>query len=377
MKIGILSLILHTNYGGILQSYALQTILERMGHTVVVLDKDRDSHKSAIRQCLTLGKYILYRYLLKKNIKYYNPRKLNRERKEREQNTQAFINKYIHRRVVRNIQSGILKDVEAIVVGSDQVWRPKYFEAQWKTGIEHAFLKFASSYQIKRIAYAPSFGTETWEFSDEKTNICSELLQVFDAVSVRETSAIELCRNKLYRNDVIQTLDPTLLLSKEDYEYLIKRADVKKSPGNLLCYILDYSEEKQELIERVAKERHLVPFHTNSKIGNPDAPQKDRIQPPVEQWIRSFMDADFVVTDSFHACVFSIIFERPFVVIANEDRGTSRYKSLFSMLSLESHLLNSIDEYDSSLSYIVNEKTINRLKKLKRTSMSFLREALM
>ena len=376
MKIGILSLVLHTNYGGILQSYALQTILERMGHTVIVLDKDRDTHRSVFRQCLTLGNYILSKYLFKKNVEYYNPRKLDRERKEREQNTRAFINKYIHRRVVRNIQSGILKDVEAIVVGSDQVWRPKYFEAQWKTGIEQAFLKFASSYQIKRIAYAPSFGTETWEFSDEKTNICSELFQVFDAVSVRESSAIELCHNKLCRNDVIQTLDPTLLLSKEDYELLIERANVQKSPGNLLCYILDNSSEKQELIKRIAKERHLVPFHTNSKIGNPDAPQKDRIQPPVEQWIRGFMDANFVVTDSFHACVFSIIFKKPFVVIANEDRGTARYKSLFSMLSLENHLLNSAYQYDSSQAYTIEEKTINILETLKSSSMAFLYNAL-
>lgn len=376
MKIGILSLILHTNYGGILQSYALQTILEQMGHNVIVLDKDRDAHRSAFRQCLTLGKFILSRYFLKKDVEYYNPIKLNRERKEREQNTQAFINKYIHRRRVRRIQSGVLKDVDAIVVGSDQVWRPKYFEAQWKTGIEHAFLKFASSYQIKRIAYAPSFGTEVWEFSEEKTIICSKLLQVFDAVSVRETSAIDLCRNKLCRNNVIQTLDPTLLLSKEDYEQLIESAEVKKSPGNLLCYILDNSKEKQKLVERIAKERHLVPFNTNSKIGNPDAPQKDRIQPPVEQWIRSFMDAEFVVTDSFHACVFSIIFEKPFVVIANEERGTARYKSLFSMLSLEHHLLNSTYEYDSCQSYTVNEKAINSLKNLKNTSMAFLQNAL-
>ena len=358
MKIGILSLILHTNYGGILQSYALQTILERMGHTVIVLDKDRETHRSAIRQCLTLGKYILSRYLLKKNIEYYNPRKLNRERKERELNTRAFINKYIHIRAVRSIQSGVLKDVDAIVVGSDQVWRPKYFEAQWKTGIEQAFLKFASSYQIKRIAYAPSFGTEVWEYSEEQTIICSRLLQIFDAVSVRETSALYLCRDKLRRNDVIHTLDPTLLLSKEDYEHLIDSADIQKSPGNLLCYILDNSKEKQELVERIAKERHLIPFHTNSKIGNPDAPQKDRIQPPVEQWIRGFMDASFVVTDSFHACVFSIIFEKPFVVIANEDRGTARYMSLFSILSLENHLLNSANQYEG-------------------TSMALLREALM
>lgn len=376
MKIGILSLVLHTNYGGILQSYALQTVLERMGHEVIVLDKDRDIHRSFFRQSLTLGKFVLYKYLLRRNVEYYNPRKLNKERKEREQNTQAFINHYIHRRVVRSIQSGVMNDVDAIIVGSDQVWRPKYFKEQWKTGIEHAFFQFANSYHIKRIAYAPSFGSEEWEYSIDDTRKCAQLLQLFDAVSVRENSAVTLCSEKLCREDVKLTLDPTLLLSQGDYIHLVERAQTVKSSGNLLCYILDNSKEKLTLVSRIARERNLIPFYTNSQIGNPHASQKERIQPPVEQWIRGFMDAEFVITDSFHACVFSIIFGKPFVVIANEDRGTTRYKSLFSMLSLDNHLLYSSKAYDSSLSYTVDEMAINNLGSLNALSIAFLNDAL-
>ena len=376
MKVGILSLVLHTNYGGILQSYALQTVLERMGHEVIVLDKDRDIHRSIFRQCLTLGKFVLYKYLLRRNVEFYNPRKLNKKRKEREQNTQAFINHYIHRRVVRSIQSGVMNEVDAIIVGSDQVWRPKYFKAQWKTGIEQAFLQFADSYHIKRVAYAPSFGTEEWEFSEEETEKCAQLLHIFNAVSVREESAVTLCMNKLLRDDVKLVLDPTLLLSKEDYIQLVERAGIKKSPGNLFCYILDNSEDKRYLIERVTKERHLTPFYTNSQIGNPHASQKERIQPPVEQWIRGFIDAEFVITDSFHGCILSIFFGKPFVVIANKNRGTARYKSLLAMLSLENHLLYSSKEYDGKLSYAVNEMAINKIAVLKSSSMAFLYEVL-
>ena len=68
------------------------------------------------------------------------------------------------------------------------------------------------------------------------------------------------------------------------------------------------------------------------------APLAERIQPPVEQWLRGFMDAEFVVTDSFHACVFSILFGKPFIAIGNAGRGLSRFTSLLGMLGLESRL---------------------------------------
>ena len=376
MKVGILSLTLHTNYGGILQAYALQTILERMGNTVIVLDKDRGCHRSALRQSLTLGKFLLSKYLFRKDVVYSNPRKKDKERREREQHTQTFIKKNIHRCVVRNIQPGVFSNVDAIIVGSDQVWRPKYFKGQWKTGIEQAFLQFASSYQIKRIAYAPSFGTEEWEYSEEETGNCAQLLRLFNAVSAREESAVSLCREKLHLSDVKLALDPTLLLSKEDYIQLVERTQTVKSSGNLLCYILDNSKEKQALVSQIARERNLIPFHTNSQIGNPHAPQKERIQPPVEQWIRGFIDAEFVITDSFHACVFSIIFGKPFVVIGNKERGMARYKSLFNQLSLEGHMLFSVQDYDNSLSYQVVKEAYYRLDQYRNSSMAFLTDAL-
>ena len=79
MKIGILSLVLHTNYGGILQSYALQTVLDRMGHKVVVLTKDREIHVSCIRLLLSWGKTFALRYLFRKDVTFFYPWRLNTE----------------------------------------------------------------------------------------------------------------------------------------------------------------------------------------------------------------------------------------------------------------------------------------------------------
>lgn len=377
MKIAILTLPLHTNYGGLLQAYALQTVLQRMGHDVVVINQDRYIHRSAFRQTLSYGMYLVRKYVLrKKNIKYISPKIINRERREREQYTQAFIDRYINTFTIRHLERDIPKNFDAFVVGSDQIWRKRYVEELYYVGVENAFLKFADGDSVKRIAYAPSFGTDDWEYNEEEAKECKRLLGIFDSVSVREKSATALCEKYLGRTDVQQVLDPTLLLSKDDYIRLIENANIPKSEGNLMCYVLDKVEEKKSFINRIAENRGLQPFYTNSRIFDVNAPQKERIQPPLEKWLRGFVDAEFVITDSFHACVFSIIFGKPFVVIGNKERGMARFKSLLSMFSLEKNLICEQEEYDSAYSYEVNEKSYTLLEEMKKLSMSFLMKSL-
>jgi len=376
MKIGILTLPLHTNYGGILQAYALQTVLERMGHEVIVFDQDRDICRSVFRQMLTLGKYIVNKFLLRKNVRYFAPREQNKERREREQHTRAFIEKYINVYLVRHLEKDVPKNLDAIVVGSDQVWRHLYFTGMFHTKIENAFLNFTENRVIKRVAYAASFGTDDWEYSEKETQKCAQLLGEFDAVSVREKSAVALCKEKLGRADVQHLLDPTMLLTKEDYIQLVKEANTPPSEGNLMCYILDESQEKKALINRIADERNLVPFYANSPVDDAIAMQSERIQPPLEQWLRGFMDAEFVVTDSFHACVFSIIFGKPFVAVGNKERGMARFESLLSLFILEKNLIDNTDKYDSTFAYSVNAKAQTILDEMRKTSFSFLSKSL-
>ena len=75
------------------------------------------------------------------------------------------------------------------------------------------------------------------------------------------------------------------------------------------------------------------------------APLAERVQPPVEQWLRGFYDAEFVVTDSFHACVFSILFHKPFIVVGNARRGMSRFKSLLSIFALGDRLVMDVTQF--------------------------------
>lgn len=115
------------------------------------------------------------------------------------------------------------------------------------------------------MAYAASFGTSEWEYTVGQTERCRELLRKFDVVSVREESAVELCR-KFFGVNASHVLDPTILLDVQDYVDLVKRADIPKSKGTLLCYILDETESTTDLISRLASETGLVPFRGNSRV---------------------------------------------------------------------------------------------------------------
>lgn len=363
MKIGILTLPLHTNYGGILQAYALQTVLERMGHEVCLIEK-RMFVLPLWKMPLVYGKRILLN-LTGHPFPVFYEQKRRKEEVVIRQNTNKFIDKYIKRRIVEEFSEIREGDYDAIVVGSDQIWRPKYFHC-----IEHAYLDFAKKWNMKRISYAASFGTDQWEYTRKQTRRCGELLKYFEAVSVREASGVDLCRN-YFGVEAKHVLDPTMLLTKEDYIRLFEDTKTPESKGTLLNYILDETPEKATLIDKVAKEMHLVPFRVNSRAEDPAAPLSERIQPSVEQWLRGFYDAEFVVTDSFHACVFSILFNKPFVAIGNSDRGMSRFTSLLSMFGLKNALLSKVNASHIHIDYdVVNEK----LNRMREKSMYFLNE---
>lgn len=376
MRIAILTLPLNTNYGGILQAYALQKVLQSLGHDVIVLNQDRTTRQS---QLMVLKSYLVFlvrRYILGRNIVYKSPHIINLERTERETYTQLFLEKHINTYQIRKLEKDVPKELDVIIVGSDQIWRYIYFTQAFKCSIENAFLKFCENENIRRIAYAASFGTDKWDYSEKETKECGRLLRKFDAVGVREVDAIKLCHNRLGRNNVQLVLDPTMLLTKEDYLKLLVNAEVSKCKGDLMYYILDETKDKIDLVEHIASERKLTPFRVGSKTEDIMASNTERIQPPLEEWLKGFMDAKFVVTDSFHACVFSIIFGKPFIVIGNQYRGLSRFSSLLGLFSLDKNMIMSLNEYDKSYTYEVPTSSKENLESLRLKSIKFLQENL-
>lgn len=382
MKIAILTLPLHANYGGILQCYALQTVLEGMGHQVTVLNRRWPGPNARLvaRRFASIAKCIVKKYLLgHKDIALmspwaddYNIHKPSEAEKKRHTEIRRFIKEYIH--LTKPLQSSdeLRKYVEAneidcIVVGSDQVWREIYGPC-----IEDYFLGFLPEGDKRvKVTYAASFGTADSPISEDHLKKCIPLAKRFSSISVREQSGVEVMKD-IFGLDAKLHLDPTLLLSAEQYKFPVK--DVEK--GCLVSYILDETEDKIAISQEVSKELHFK----NKKLRLDATSQDDVVLPSIEDWLSSFANAEFVVTDSFHGCIFSIINHKPFIAIANKDRGLERFTSLLGTFGLTDRLVFDLNEFkqkESQLLLPINYKQVDcRKQELILESKDFLDDAI-
>lgn len=313
------------NYGGLLQAYAMYTVLERLGYQSYMYrytPKNMDYKPwnylwfllSLIRYSLRLSRNangilrkIHISYKLFKDLRFHHE------------------NEY-----------GKLEQNDSFVVGSDQVWRA-IFCRMMKTP-EFYFLDFASPAQrSKSIAYAASFGTDEWEGTPEETKMCGQMLREFKAVSVREHSGVSICQN-VFGVKAVQMPDPTMLLTKDDYQGIIDKEKTwcPVTPW-LSAYILDADEVNSNLSKDLANALNLQHQHL---MGHADAPLgRGRHAPTVSQWLRLIRDCDYMITDSFHGSVFAIIFNKPFVCLGNTYRGADRFLSLFNTFGLTARLI--------------------------------------
>lgn len=370
MKIGIITLPLHTNYGGILQAFALQKVLKELGHEVLVIDWNYQVKLPASTRFLIYTKRAIQRYILGQDIEIFPDRFINKQEKLKRQHTNKFIEKHIKRHVIKDISEIKEDEFDCFVVGSDQIWRKLYNKRC--PGWDNAFLGFAQGWNVKRIAYAASFGTEEWEYDEKETRICSTLANKFNAISVRELNAVNLCKERLGVH-AIHLLDPTMLFKVEDYMQLVSETEIESHPGILHCYILDNNKETNEIIDYLSSAMQLTPLYTNSRVEDENAPISERIQAPVENWLQAFNIAEFVVTDSFHACVFSILFRKPFIVYGNKERGMARFASLLMTFGLEERLVYSVEEANSISGKAIDwDRVHSTLEEFKAKSMEYL-----
>ena len=367
MKIGILTQPLRTNYGGLLQAYALQTILKLLGHDVMIMNRCYIvPTKSLFSKVLRAKNLIIGRDVPCKDVKKISFAEKNIQRFIEQR---YFITESIY--TTQELEECLVKEnFNAIIVGSDQVWRPRY-----SPNIFNYFLDFCSGKAIKRYSYAASFGVDTWEFNQTETEKCSQLAKMFDGITVRESSAIILCKENLgVKAELV--LDPTLLLSAQDYIELLGN-NTQKSNGELFTYILDSGSEKNTIINHIAKDTSCQPYTCMPKLKltyrNAKKNLKDCQFPAVEQWIQSFVDAKMVVTDSFHGTAFSIIFNKPFWVIANPRRGNTRMESLLELFDLKDRMITEENLANKNLSTPIDWDKVNRIKKEWQTkSIEFL-----
>ena len=369
MKIGILTLPLHTNYGGILQAYALQTVLERMGHEVEFIDGVKYKTKGVKQKT----KYVLSQIFVPLHL--WGLLKLFRVIYfTRTYYTKRFVDKHLHVSKFETLDSVNEYDIDAIVVGSDQVWRAKFFGEKRYT---EAYLSFSKGWNVKKIAYAASFGSDEWEVDDEMTQRCKELISLFDAVSVREKSAVRICR-EILNVTAKQLLDPTLLLEKDDYDKLIPKRN-KECTSFIMSYIIDTDDAKSQICDKLSSLLQLPIVSSNSRVEDISSTHfslEEQVQPPVEEWLDKIRNADLIVTDSFHACVFSIIYQKQFYVLGNMYRGMARFESLLEMFDLTDRLVFDCTAIDVNrrIDYsVVNKLLDSKIQESKQFLIQYLR----
>lgn len=339
MKIGILTHPQSTNYGGILQCYALCTYLRKLNHEPIVIQ--RVANKSFFLWSIVRNLLIVCHF-----PRYYRP-----ETVDRMVNIRPFIQKHLARTEPVNSQNKMKKvcqkyGLDAVIVGSDQVWRHDY---AMKYGFNY-FLDFVPD-DVVKASYAASFGLSDWQYTHGETEIIKQLLDRFKGISVREEDAVSLIKDNTGKN-ALQLIDPTMLLKQEDYDNITSHRLVKEK------YVFVYWLGDKNLIAS-AIERYKTEGYTIVNINLRDICE----QISVEDWLSYIKYADYVITDSFHGCVFSIIFERQFIAFGNKSGGNSRIMSLCKMFGFEPETRKQYFNVDNNLD-IHRQKTYNYINKV-------------
>jgi hypothetical protein len=251
----------------------------------------------------------------------------------------------------------------AIVVGSDQVWRPSMTQDYSLA----YFLSFAGK-NTKRISYAASFGVDYWKsglIPFMKFRAKSELKK-FTAISVRENSGVKICHEH-FDARAEHVLDPTLLVGREFFDTIIDSHPKKHSEVSICYYKIDMPQSFVDALDSFAKE-------VDSSITNIYYSENNGFL-PVHEWLSLIRDSKVIITDSFHCVCFSILFNRPFIYIPNEGRGMTRIQSILSELGLEELICKDITQVNAyfELSKEVNYISVNeKLSNLREKSEEFL-----
>lgn len=325
MKIDIITLHRVRNYGSSLQTFALQKVMEDKRCVVEIIDYYQERYTS-------IG---LIKRLRNKSERFENPIILFAARAaisfsyiKKKVVFDRFLQKYINlTHSIYRSEEGLKKNIplaDAYCTGSDQVWN-----SHWNEGIDAPlYLSFIDENSYK-FSYASSIGNST--LNVEEQNIVKDYLKEYRHISVRENIGVPIMRNMGF-DDVIQVIDPTLLFDADEWgKYTSNRYETKKY---VLTYNLHHDKRIDKFANCLAKEKKLEVY--NISYNWHDVVRKGKLKwcPTVEEYLGLIKDAQYVVTDSFHATIFSLIFGTKFIDIFPEE-ASSRLRSLLQLTGTE------------------------------------------
>ena len=308
--VGLIGAWYFPNYGTTLTYYALHTLLNELGYSVLMIDKPKIRANDVER---------------------------------RENYARSFAVKHNYRvSQVYDINdvSKLNGHCNTFMLGSDQMWTWTRCEQFGN----YYFLDFAHD-DKKKIVYAGSFGKEDFFAPEEGMAECAFHASRIDHVSMREDIGVEICK-KRFGIDAEFVMDPIFLCDFSKYDALAALSD-RKLPERpyLMTYILDPNDGKRNAIKKTADLLSLDMVNTLNGVPWMHKDNAEKLGLPVqedvglEDMLYFYKHADFVITDSFHGSCFAILFRKPFICIANRQRGLPRFHSLFRKLGLMDRLV--------------------------------------
>ncbi|MDR2407200.1 MAG: polysaccharide pyruvyl transferase family protein [Bacteroidales bacterium] len=330
MKIGLLTIFNVPNYGALLQCYALSEYLRQLGHDVFLYN-------------IPLSDVDRFVYRIKKRVK------LN------------FMSDF-HEKYLPRSTRDLTKQADLYMIGSDQVWNPEI------TG-DKAF-KYMFSFVgkgAKKVSYGASFGVSQWRKYSNMNEDVQKLLNDFSYITVRENSGVKLLQ-EIFNIDSCCVLDPCFLFDRYNDLIIEKEIFIK---NQLTTYKLLYSYDWYCNIKKLSKNLNCSLFELSPRILKRfDSIRGFNVKNyTVHEWLYNIAVAKYVITDSYHGCVFSILFQKQFVLLKGHKNRFTRLESLLSDLDLTYRIANSVSDCKEILSIPIDyDKTNIILDKLKKYS---------
>ena len=336
MKIGSITFHWANNYGAVLQAYALQQFLKNNGYDTEIID-----YKPA---------RLYFRELIRDAI--YNRSNLSKRRKIRK-----FIKKHMRlsdKVAYQSNKVSKINDYEAVICGSDQIWNEWLLFHAEKNPCPVYYLGTVGK-EVKKISYAASFGTNV--LKEQTKTLVKPILEDFSGISVRENTAVEMLKD--INISAIRVCDPTLLLCGEEYRALY--ADLVVPKMSVFPFILHKNQHVANEIVQYVKQHFNDDTDTEQSLS-------------VSEWLSSIDNCDIVVTNSFHATVFSILFHKNFIVLPVDGKDMNdRIMTLLDCVGLSSHFCINKEAVEVCINDKIDWKSVDKyIEEIKDMSSQWL-----
>lgn len=360
-KIGIVTFHRAHNSGAMLQAWALQEALLRIGYDAFCVECGGHQAQRQWPQCRNFKELLFY------PVRFLNMLGISQLRHYR---FARFAKKNIKEISIDPRTDDFEKYVNALIVGSDQVWNPNLILPSMPIYL------LEQVKNIHKVSYAASFGVS--DLQPEFVPRYREALSSFNSISVREEAGARIVKNILgYEPEVV--LDPTMLLTAADYEYIEARRLVN---GKYICvYCPAESEELYCFAKKIARKTGLKLINIqNGRSGWLGCHWGDWRATSPDRFLSLIKYSELVITDSFHATVFSILYGKPFLTYRTRinAKGSSRIETLLKNVALSNHFVGSSYEFSSIESCSIDDISdkFRSCDKLRKNSLQFLKAAL-